>query len=65
MASYADKQYNKKEYNRQYDKEHYIMFGARLKPELFYKVDDYCKDHHISKAEFISRAIDLLEQTRD
>lgn len=53
--------FNKSKYNTQYQKEHYARFVADLKPEEKQRVDDYCKDEGISKADFIRRALDMLE----
>lgn len=54
--------FNKSKYNTKYQKEHYARFVADLKPEEKQRVDDYCKDEDISKAEFIRRALDILER---
>lgn len=54
--------FDKKEYDKNYKKEHYARFVADLKPEEKQRVDDYCKDEGISKAEFIRRALDILER---
>lgn len=52
---------DRKEYEKKYKKEHYARFSADLKPEEKQRVDDYCKDEGISKADFIRRALDMLE----
>lgn len=54
--------FDKKEYDKNYKKEHYARFVADLKPEEKQRVDDYCKDEGISKADFIRRALDILER---
>lgn len=53
--------FDKKEYDRQYNKEHYVRFSASVKPELKERIDDYCKNEKISKTEFLRRAIDMFE----
>ncbi|MBD5141093.1 MAG: CopG family transcriptional regulator [Ruminococcus sp.] len=53
--------FDKKEYDKNYRKEHYVRFSASVKPELKKRVDDYCKKEKISKTEFIRRAIDMFE----
>lgn len=53
--------FDRKEYDKNYKKEHYARFSANLKPELKKRVDDYCKKEGISKTEFIRRAIDMFE----
>lgn len=55
---------DRKEYGKNYKKEHYVRFSADLKPELKKRVDDYCKKENISKAEFILRAIDMFENDK-
>lgn len=52
---------DRKEYEKNYKKEHYVRFSASVKPELKKRVDDYCKKENISKTEFIRRAIDMFE----
>lgn len=53
--------FDRKEYDKQYKKEHYVRFSASVKPELKARIDDYCKNEKISKTEFLRRAIDLFE----
>lgn len=53
--------FDKKEYDRQYNKEHYVRFSASVKPELKERIDEYCKNEKISKTEFLRRAIDMFE----
>ena len=52
---------DRKEYEKNYKKEHYVRFSASVKPELKKRVDDYCKKEGISKTEFIRRAIEMFE----
>lgn len=54
--------FNRSEYNKKYQKEHYARFAANLPPELKKRVDDYCRETNISKTEFIRRAIDMFEK---
>lgn len=53
--------YNKIEYNKQYNKSNYKQFKASIKPDLFERINKYCADMGISKADFLRRAIDMLE----
>ena len=53
--------FDKKEYDKEYRKEHYLRFSASVKPELKERIDKYCKKEGISKPEFLSRAIDMFE----
>lgn len=55
------KNFDRNEYNKKYQKEHYARFVADLKPELKERIDEYCKNEKISKTEFLRRAIDMFE----
>ncbi|MCM1024445.1 MAG: ribbon-helix-helix protein, CopG family [Prevotella sp.] len=55
---------DRKEYEKNYKKEHYARFVADLKPEEKKRVDDYCQKEGISKTEFIRRAVEMLEKQR-
>lgn len=55
------KKFDKKKYNSAYSKEHYSRFAADIKPEIKDRIDNYCKETGISKAEFLRRAIDMFE----
>lgn len=54
------KKFDQRTYNDQYQRDHYRSFSARLKPEVYSQIDDYCKDHGISKAEFLKIALESL-----
>ncbi len=56
------KKFDKRAYNDSYQKEHYISIAARVKPEVAERVNDYCKNNKMSKAEFIALAIDTLDK---
>ncbi len=56
------KKFNQREYNDKYQKEHYISIAARVKPDLAERVNVYCQNNHMSKAEFIAAAIDALDK---
>ena len=56
MGTSATKAKNK------YNKENYKQFKANLKPELFNRIDSYCKKNNLSRSQFLTKAIDLLEQ---
>ena len=56
------KQFDKRAYNDDYQKKHYVSFAARIKPDLQERINNYCKDNNIkSKSEFLKMAIDILE----
>jgi len=68
---YLDKKYiersetfDKAAYNKQYQKEHYSSFSCRIDPKLKERVDKYCEDVGISKAEFVRQAMDLFEKNK-
>lgn len=54
--------FDKKEYDKNYRKEHYVRFSASVKPELKERIDEYCKNENISKTEFLKRAITMFEK---
>ena len=57
----AKAKFNKSAYNKQYDKDNYKKFSTVIKPDLFIQIDDFCKNHNISKADFLKLAITTLE----
>ncbi len=59
------KKFDKKEYNRQYTKNNYKRFNTVIKPELAERINNYCTESGISKAEFLQRAIDIIENRRE
>jgi len=54
-----------KQFNRyEYAKQHYKQFKTDVKPEIKDRIDNYCKETGISKAEFLRRAIDMFENDK-
>lgn len=45
-----------------YNKEHYVSFSYRIKPELKQEIDEYCADLGISKSEFLRRSLEALKE---
>lgn len=43
-----------------YNKKAYENFNVRLKPELFNRLDTYCKENGLSRSEFLLKAINIL-----
>lgn len=43
-----------------YNQKTYKAFNVQLRPELFNRIDQYCKEQSISRAQFLARAIDML-----
>ena len=56
------KEFDRKEYTKNYCKAHYKDFSTKILPELYLRIADYCSAAGISKAEFLRRAIDKLEE---
>lgn len=46
---------------REYNKKHYRQFSASLKPELYERINGFCKEAEINKTEFMAQAIELME----
>lgn len=55
------KTFNQREYNDKYQKEHYRKFQTNLKPDIAERINNYCTDTGISKADFLKLAIDIIE----
>ncbi len=56
--------FNQKEYNKQYTKDNYKRFNTVIKPDLMERINDYCIDKGISKADFLLYAMDLMDKYR-
>ena len=51
-----------------YNKKAYENFNVRVKPELFNRIDRYCKENNISRSQFLLAAINTLspdEEVKD
>lgn len=51
-----------------YNKKTYENFNVRIKPELFNRIDRYCKKNNISRSQFLLAAINTLspdEEVKD
>ena len=59
------KKFDQKKYNSEYQKNNYKRFNTVIKPELAERLNNYCDDLGISKAEFLKRAIDLMEKQKN
>lgn len=55
------KTFDKKEYDKDYKKQHYKHFSVYLTPELKERLDNYCSQAKISRTDFIRLALDVLE----
>ena len=43
-----------------YNKKAYENFNVRIKPELFTRIDEYCKENSLSRSQFLVKAINIL-----
>ena len=48
-----------------YNKKAYENFNVRIKPELFARIDAYCKKYDLSRSQFLQQAIDALSSSMD
>ena len=58
MPKLSDEERKKKhiEANKEYNKKNYKDLSAKIKPDDYSMIDDYCKKNDISKAKFIVEA---------
>ena len=45
-----------------YNKKAYKRFASQIKPDLFERIDKYCKEQGLSRSQFLAKAIDLMEK---
>ncbi len=57
-----DKKFNKKDYDNNYQKDHYLQFKAKLKPEEKLEIDKWLKEVKLNKTEFIKEAYQLMKE---
>lgn len=43
-----------------YNQKTYKAFNVQVKPDIFNRIDNYCKSQGISRAQFLLKAIDIL-----
>lgn len=71
MKENETKKFDQKAYIQAYNKENYKNMQMSVKPEIFEKITNFCKDVQISRTEFMINcalyAIDhgMLEDVRD
>ena len=58
------KTFDQKEYNKRYQKDNYKRFNTVVKPDVAERINNYCTDMGISKADFLKLAIDIIEDKR-
>ena len=44
-----------------YNRKAYKRFVSQIKPDLFERIDKYCKAQGLSRSQFLAKAIDLME----
>lgn len=52
--------FNKKEYDKEYNKNNYKNINIRVKPEINEILENYCNDMNISKAKFVTNAVKYI-----
>lgn len=45
-----------------YNKKAYKQFNVQIKPELFDRINNYCKSNDLSRSEFLLKAIEKLAE---
>lgn len=53
--------FNKREYDSNYDKEHYSQFKAKLGKEEKKEIDEFLEKNNLTKPEFIRRSFKLMK----
>lgn len=53
--------FNKKEYDNNYEKEHYSQFKAKLNKEEKKEIDEFLEKNNLTKPEFIRRSFKLMK----
>lgn len=43
-----------------YNQKTYKAFNVQVKPDIFNRIDNYCKSHGISRSQFLVKAINIL-----
>lgn len=57
-----EKKFNKREYDNQYQRENYLQFKAKLKPEEKLEIDKWLNEVNLNKTEFIREAYLLMKE---
>lgn len=55
------KEFNQKEYIKEYQKENYKQFKTKLKPDEMEEVNHFLKDNNMNKREFVLKASKLIK----
>lgn len=45
-----------------YNQKTYKAFNVQIKPELFEEIDNYCKEHNMSRSQFLQLAINTVKE---
>ncbi len=56
-----EKEFNQKEYIKEYQKENYKQFKTKLKPSEMEEVNQFLQDNNMNKREFVLKASKLIK----
>ena len=59
---YMEKEFNQKEYIKEYQRENYKQFKTKLKPDEMEEVNQFLKDNNMNKRELIMFGMSLLKR---
>ncbi len=54
--------FNKREYDSNYDKEHYSQFKAKLGKKEKKEIDEFLEKNNLTKPEFIRQSFKLMKE---
>lgn len=54
--------FNKREYDNNYDKEHYSQFKAKLNKDEKKEIDDFLEKNNLTKREFIRKSYKIMKE---
>ena len=57
-----EKEFNQKEYIKEYQKENYKQFKTKLKPDEMKEINKFLKEKNINKRELVLKGKELLER---
>ncbi len=46
---------------QKYNDKTYSQFNVRVQPELFERIENYCKDNNLSRSQFLQKSIETLD----
>lgn len=57
-----EKEFNQKEYIKEYQKENYKQFKTKLKPNEMEEINEFLEKNNMNKREFILKAYKILQK---